>query len=279
MRVTQLTWTSVVAVLLMGGCASRGNLEVLESELRRQEDQMAELQRQLASTRSELDIALNDAARLRQQLADSGKPVLSPEHIENEFRAVGVRFNTYLTSGIDRDGQPGDEQISVLVYPHDEQGGLVKLGGKLELRALDLTAPKGEQEVGTWNYSPTVIRDSWHSGFLAAGYLFEEAWQRPLSGSEIMLHARFVTTDGRQFDATQPLRVKPQNNRQLAADSASEKARNGKPEVIPASLTRTSARKPVDPDLPADFLVAPKAKAQPIPTSDSFRNWEGPTYR
>jgi outer membrane murein-binding lipoprotein Lpp len=278
MRVTHLTWTSVVAVLLIGGCASRGNLEVLESELRRQEDQMAELQLQLASTRSELDIALNEAARLRQQLTQSGTIALSPEHIENEFRAVGVRFNTYLTSGVDRDGQPGDEQISVLVYPHDEQGGLVKLGGKLELRALDLAAPKTEQEVGVWNYSPTVIRDSWHSGFLAAGYLFEEAWQRPPSGPEIMLHARFVTTDGRQFDAVQPLRVKPQINQKVAATLAPKKVRTRKPVLIPASHKR-SALKPVEPELPADFKGDPAPKAQPIPTSDSFRNWESPTYR
>jgi outer membrane murein-binding lipoprotein Lpp len=270
---------SVVAVLLTGGCASRGNLEVLESELRRQEDQMTQLQQQLASTRGELDVALNEAALLRKQLAESGKVALSPEHIENEFRAVGLRFNTYLTSGIDRDGQPGDEQISILVYPHDEQGGLVKLTGKLELRALDLAAPKAEQEVGVWTYSPTVIKDSWHSGFLAAGFLFEEAWQRPISGPEIMLHARFVTTDGRQFDAVQPLRVKPPATRQVAAKSAPRKVRTNKPAIQQTSYRRSGLPQPIEPEVPANLVDVPDARPGTIPTSDRFRDWESQTYR
>src|SRR5690349_7895727 len=98
MRMTHLTWTSVVVLLLMGGCASRGNLEVLESELRRQEDQMADLREQLVAAKNELHVALNEATRLRQQLANRGEVAHSPEHLENEFKAVGLRFNTYLTS-------------------------------------------------------------------------------------------------------------------------------------------------------------------------------------
>ncbi|MDB5385356.1 MAG: hypothetical protein JWM11_1002 [Planctomycetaceae bacterium] len=279
MRVAHLTWMSVVAVLLAGGCASHGNLEVLESELRRQEDQMAQLQQQLAVTRNELDVALNEASRLRQQLAANGTTAHSPEHLENEFKAVGLRFNTYLTSGIDRDGQSGDEQISVLLYPHDEQGGLVKLTGNLELRALDLAAPKAEQEVGAWNYSPSDTKAAWHSGFLAAGFLFEETWQRPVRGPEITLHARFTTADGRQFDAIQPLRVKPQVNRQLSGKSAPKKVRAAKPVVTPASHEREARPKPVEPDLPANGFDEPAGKGRPIPTSDRYRDWEVPQYR
>jgi outer membrane murein-binding lipoprotein Lpp len=282
MQVAHLTWMSVVAVLLSGGCASRGNLEVLETELRRQEDQMTQLQQQLAATRSELDVAINEATQLRQQLAQNGNPASAPEHIANEFKAVGLRFNTYLTSGIDRDGQPGDEQISVLLYPHDVEGGLVKLSGKLELQALDLAAPKAEQEVGVWNYSAGDTKEAWHNGFLAAGFLFEESWQRPIRGPEITLHARFTTADGRQFDAIQPLRVTPPANRQVAVKSGSKKVLTAKPTIIPASHKRRDLPKPAEPDLPAAEIPAAGAagaKVQPISTSDRFRDWEIPQYR
>lgn len=279
MRVAHLTWMSVVAVLLLEGCASRGNLEVLESELRRQEDQMAQLQSQLAATRGELDVALNEAARLRQELAQTGNSALSSEHLANEFKVVGLRFNTYLTSGIDRDGQPGDEQISVLIYPHDEQGGLVKLTGRLELRALDLAAPKPEQEVGNWNYSPSDTKEAWHSGFLAAGFLLEETWQRPIHGPEITLHARFTTADGRQFDAIQPLKVTPPVNRRVAAQTSPRTFRAAKPIVSPVSHERGRLPQPVEPDLPPEGFDGPGNETQPIPTSDRFRNWEVPTYR
>lgn len=280
MRVPHLTWTSVLTILVMGGCASRGSLEILETALRQQEDQMARLERQLAETQNERDVALNEATQLRQQLAQAGHSALSPEHIENEFKAVGLRFNTYLTSGIDRDGQPGDEQISVLLYPHDEQGGLVKLNGKLELQALDLTAPKDQQEIGTWTYSPAETKEAWHSGFLAAGFLFEEPWQRPLNGSEITLHAKFTTADGRQFDAIQPLRVKPPEIQPVAGvNPARQQVQAGKPPILPAARHRDELPDPVEPEAPPAAGDQPIVKGQPIPTSDRFREWEVPRYR
>ena len=209
MRSMHQTWMSVVMACAMcgGGCASRGSLEVLESALRQQEDRAAGLQQELMNAQSELQVTQNEVAQLRTQLAAAGQQTHSPEHFENEFKVVGLRFNAYLTSGIDRDGQPGDEMVSVLVYPHDEQGGLVKLPGTIELRAVDLGAPEGQQEVGMWTFNPAETKEAWHSGFLAAGFLFEEGWQRVPQGSNITLHARFKTIDGRQFDAIQPLKV------------------------------------------------------------------------
>lgn len=218
-----------VALAMLGGCASRGNLEVLETALRVQEDQLAELRQQLSATNGELQVSQNEISRLREQLAGAGQQVHAPEHLENEYKAVGLRFNSYLTSGIDRDGRPGDEKLSVLLYPHDDQGGLVKLPGTIELRAIDLSAPDGQQEVGNWTFTPTETKEAWHSGFLAAGFLFEESWQRQPVGDNVTLHARFKTIDGRQFDAIQPLKVNTAEGSLVQEQPASSTLRAGKP--------------------------------------------------
>ena len=287
MRAVHLTWTSVVTALFIGGCASRGSLEVLESALRQREDESRQLQSELEQARQELEVAQNEANKLREQLAQNGQQVFSPEHLANEFRAVGLRFNTYLTSGIDRDGQPGDEQLSILLYPHDEDGGLVKLNGTLELRALDMTAPKDQQEISVWNYSLEETKEAWHSGFLAAGFLLEESWQKPVQGAEITLHARFKTADGRQFDAVQPLRIRPQVTQPIARKSARQKVSAAKPTILPASHSGPDRPEPIDPvapeqppedreDVPG---MGPGNSRSSIPTSDRYREWDSPRYR
>lgn len=297
MRLVHQTWMSVImALAMMGGCASRGGLEVLESELRQQEDRLTGLQQQLAATQSELQISQNEVAQLRAQLATSGQQAHSPEHFENEYKAVGLRFNTYLTSGVDRDGRPGDEMLSVLLYPHDEQGGLVKLPGTIELRAVDLTAPEGSQEVGSWTFTPAQTKDAWHSGFLAAGFLFEESWSRLPQGSNLTLHARFKTIDGRQFDAVQPLKVSAPPAESLSQETQLQQrqtsVRTGKPTIQQVGL---EVPEPVDIEeiedievddgMKAEFIADEEpdseAKDRPaeIETSDRYREWDRPVIR
>lgn len=276
MRCRHLTWTSVVMALCVSGCASYRNLEVLESAMRQQEDQLVALQRDLSTARGELEVSQNEISRLRTQLAQNGQRVHSPEHLENEFKAVGLRFNSYLTSGIDRDGNPGDELLSVLLYPHDEQGGLVKLAGTIELKAVDLSAPKGQHEIGSWTFTPGETKEAWHSGFLAAGFLFEQPWQSLPQGTDVTLHARFKTVDGRTFEAVQPLRVKTaaSPSASLAEDRATQ-VQAGKPVILPV--------KHEEPVVDIDLGEFPKELAEPdegaIETSDRYREWDRPTIR
>lgn len=287
MRLKHLTWTSVAVALALAGCASRGNLEVLESALRQQEDRLTALSQQLSTTRSELEVSQNEVSRLRTQLAQNGQQAHSPEHLENEFKAVGLRFNSYLTSGVDRDGVPGDEVLSVMLYPHDEQGGLVKLSGTVDLKAVDLSAPKGMHEIGSWRFSPAETKDAWHTGFLAAGFLFEQPLQNLPQGPDVTLHARFTTIDGRTFDAVQPLRLRTAGSAPTEAQpvlqSRASSVRSGKPPVV------TAAHKPQEEELDYDAeraelealleKEAPDDEGEVIQTSDRYRDWDTPTIR
>lgn len=255
-------------LLLLGlatlhGCASRGNVHVLEHQLRMQEDQVRTLRSELDVTQKDLASARYESQRLRSQLASAGQQSHSPEHLANEFRAVGIAFNSYLTSGVDRDGLPGDEMLSIMVYPHDDKGGIVRLAGQVEIRLIDPGAETSAQQIGQWSFSPTETRAAWHSGLLATGFLFEMPWQTLPSSDELTLHVEFKSTDGRTFDETQQIQIRP------PADVTGK---------APVSI---ETRKPAD-DLPPDpeALDGNPAPADGrIDTSDRYREWELPQIR
>ncbi|HEV7998923.1 MAG TPA: hypothetical protein VGP63_03515, partial [Planctomycetaceae bacterium] len=58
------------AAALAAGCASRGQLDVLESRLRQQDDTITQLQNQVSTTQSQLQAARRESDELRTQVAD-----------------------------------------------------------------------------------------------------------------------------------------------------------------------------------------------------------------
>lgn len=199
-----------LCALGLAGCVSRGNVEILESELRSEERAREELAEQLRQSQQELKIVRTDAAALRTQLAERRQTALSPEQADVFYRAEGIKFNMLLTGGQERDGQSGDDALSVMLIPVDVHGDLVKLAGDVELELFDLTQASEQQRLGLWRFNLDEVREHWHKGFLAAGYLFQMDWQTPPVSPEVTLHARMTVADGRQFDATTQLKVTPQ---------------------------------------------------------------------
>lgn len=199
--------TAVIAACALGGClGARGDIEAVEAQLRQQQDRADQYVRELSQVRQELDVARQEADLLRRQMADSGGQALPAEFTESLFRVQRLQFNSLMSGGRDRDGQPGDDVLVAVLTPVDEHGDLVKLPGSIELEALDLTRPEGERQVGKWTFDAAQSRELWKSGLFSAGYQVEVPWQRPPS-EELLLLAKLTTADGRQFDATQPVKV------------------------------------------------------------------------
>jgi hypothetical protein len=228
-----------LCALGLAGCASRGNVEILESELRSEERAREQLSEQLRQSQEELKIARTDAGALRAQLAERRQVALSPEQADVFYRAEAIKFNMLLTGGQERDGQTGDDSLSVMLMPVDVHGDLVKLAGDVDLELFDMTLASDQQRLGLWRFNLDEVREHWHKGFLAAGYLFQMDWQTPPVSPELTLHARMTMADGRQFDATTQLKVTAKTG--------------GAPPLVPGapqrsrdiSAKRTSASRPV----------------------------------
>lgn len=197
-------------VLLCGlaaGCAVRGDTSGLEAELRGHEDRIATLERELQQARGELIAARREVEHLREQAATTGEVVLASEQADVLFRAEGLRINALLTGGLDEDGQPGDEILTLVLEPFDADQQTLKLPGSVTIELSDPAADGDAKTIGRWSYSAEDVRKAWHSGFLVTGFKFRLSWQSPPAHETLVLHARLATSDGRTFDATETVKI------------------------------------------------------------------------
>jgi hypothetical protein len=203
------TGLSVLAILCAAGCATRGNVDLLESQLRRQEDSIYALERQLESAESELASARHETVALQQQMASEGRLAQLPEDSRALHRATGMRFEKLLTGGLDRDGKPGHDLLAVALAPHDGQDEVVELQGAIQIEVLDLNRPEGDRRLGLWSFDLEQTPAHWRNGFLGSGYVFRLPWQRVPASRELLLHARMKTVDGREFSASHTVQIEP----------------------------------------------------------------------
>jgi len=212
MRPSRSIAMSLLLACFGAGCATHGDVDSLETQLRQQEDQIVALQSQLNGANTDLRIAREESRLLRDQLHAKGNRTLVSEQAETLSKVETVKFSPLLTSGIDFDGSPGDDGLSALLMPVDADGDLVKLIGSIDLELLDLSLPHGQQSIGQWHFTADEARGQWHRGFMSAGYLFQLKWQQPPAARELTLHGRLVAPDGRQFNATQTVKLKLPHN-------------------------------------------------------------------
>ena len=184
-------------------------MESLEAEIRQSQDSLYRAEAKSTELQSQLALARREAELIRSQVASAGGQPPLPEQSGNFVRLSGVKINTLLSGGKDRDGQPGDDLLVALITPHDEQGDLVKIAGEVEIEAYDMTRSGDDKRVGHWTFNPEQAAKAWHSGFVGAGLQFELPWQEVPANKELLVHARLKTTDGRQFDTNSPLKVVP----------------------------------------------------------------------
>src|SRR3984957_11289664 len=120
--------TLLGTLVLAAGCASTGQLDILESRLRRQEYANNQLQAQLTKSQNHLQATRRETVDLRTQLAE-GKKIAHAEQVVALGQVEGISLNKYLTGGLDRDGVPGDEMFAAFVVPTDADGNVVKAPG------------------------------------------------------------------------------------------------------------------------------------------------------
>ena len=191
------------------GCVMRGNVDVLEAQLRSHETTLGQYEHQLSQLRNELVTSRNEVDILRTELAESGNRRLPQETSQSLARVQGIKFHGLLTASQNADDQPGDERFHAVVHPYDAHGATVKLSGDIELEAIDLSRPPADRTIGYWSFSNDQLRDVWHSGFLATGFQFDLPWMHPPHGTQVVLRAKLSTLDGRSFETSHTLHVEP----------------------------------------------------------------------
>ena len=138
-----------LAVIAVGGCAHRGNVDLLEARLRDQEDQLRSLHAQVDRTNSELTAARRVNESLKQKVVQPASHDEQFEFSEQQFQVTGLKINSLLTGGFNRDGQPGDDQVTLVFAPVDRREQPVQLPGRVECELLDLAQPADARNAPT----------------------------------------------------------------------------------------------------------------------------------
>lgn len=198
---------AIAAGLLSVGCASRGNVDVLEAQMRRQEDELRTLHAQVEQTRAELIAARRLNESLQQRLVQHASYEETFDLSELHFRVKTLKINPLLTGGFDRDGKPGDDQITLVFTPNDNQEKPVRLPGTVEIELLDPAQSSDQQSLGNWTFNARQTAAAWQSILGTAAFRFELPWQTRPQAEDLELRLRFLTSHGDRFEASSPVKI------------------------------------------------------------------------
>ena len=197
----------IAAGLLSVGCASRGNVDVLESQMRRQEDELRTLHAQVEQTKAELVAARRLNESLQQRLVQHASHEETFDLNELHFRVKKLTINPLLTGGFDRDGKPGDDQVTLVFTPNDNQEKPVRLPGTVEVELRDPAQPTEQQSLGKWTFDTKQTAAAWQSILGISAFRFELPWQTPPQAEDLEMQVRFHSSHGDQFEATSPVKI------------------------------------------------------------------------
>lgn len=203
----RLAFPLLLLVLFAEGCASSPNADLLEAKLRDQEDQLRALHTQVQQSQSELAAVRRLNESLKQDLVRTVSHEETFDLDERHFRVTGLKINSLLTGGFDRDEQPGDDQVTLVFAPVDDRGQPVELPGRVECELLDPAQPSGQQRLGLWTFDSKQTRTAWRSTLGSFGYRFELPWQTPPRSSDLELRVRLRSVNGNPFETSSPIRI------------------------------------------------------------------------
>lgn len=245
---------------LLGGCAGRGDIDLLESRLREQEDLIRAVQGQLSTTRDQLRLARQEADLLRANLASLEQDASSIVQVQALVNAAGITIHPLLTSGQNVDAFPGDDRVHAVVVPHDLQGEALRLAGELDVEAVD--GSNEGRSLGKQTYSQDQLRGLWHTGLLASGYQVDVPLRGLPQGNDVVLRVTLRLPDGREFVASREVAIDPPG---IGAD-----------EAFPPRAIPSADRSQVPDDGPS---LGEAGRNPPVVTSDNWTDETIPIIR
>lgn len=121
---------------------------------------------------------------------------------------VQVTLSDRAMGGFNRDGQPGDEGIRVLVEPRDSAGALLATPGRVSIVLLDPALAGEASRVARWELDPEQVAAARRSTAAGEGFYLELPWSHGYpSHNQLEVYVRYWTDDGRKLEAHQPIYV------------------------------------------------------------------------
>jgi len=175
---------------------------------------------------------------------------------------AAIHLNARRTGGMELDGQPGDDALSVLIEPRNAQGQFVARSAAISIVLLDPLQRGEEARFARWDFDRETTRRMLKPDGLDRGLYVRVPWPDvPPDVERLHLFVRYAADDGRVVEADREILVRPPD---LIADRWTPRA-----DSPPA---RTARRAPPSPPaernphddalvLPANHESSPPDKA------------------
>lgn len=123
-------------------------------------------------------------------------------------QVAGITLLSGAIGGYDADGQPGDEGITVVVQPYDQQGRLLEAPADVTVVALDPAEVGDAARLARWDLPAELTSHLFSSIGNTRGMKLELPWPGDPPKHELVhVFVRYITRDGRSLKVDQQIRV------------------------------------------------------------------------
>lgn len=195
----------VLPILLTGFSSGCRNCQLVEAELRFQSDRVIELENQVLLKDAEITTLSTTVLALRDELKERGNAP-PPESIYRNMGLARIALGP-LTGGRDlnNDGRP--DAIEAVIIPFDFDDDPFKCPGSAEIEVFQIETNGAKKPIGHWMVDEEKLRDNWRVTVMGQGFQIVEPWQTlPVTGN-LRVVARFMTLDGREFEAEKDIPI------------------------------------------------------------------------
>ena len=191
---------------MLTGCS---NCQLLEAELRYQNQRVACLEQQLLHKDAEIH-------SLRATVQESlPAPATEKEIKPSEPTAEAIYKSTAVsrisigrrTGGRDLDHDGKHDALGLLIIPHDYDGDPIKSPGEASIELYEILDSGLKHRIGAWSLSHEELRPNWRSSLFGLGYRVTLPWQSPPTISKLRAVVQFATLDGRTFEAERDFEI------------------------------------------------------------------------
>lgn len=220
-RVLRLSGIAFFMIATLIGCVGRGNTELLESQLRLRDEQLAEARRHKDATDRRLVAIERERDLLASRSADNN-PIL-PEQARAASAVENIEVQRLLSGLVDT--QSAGKAVKLVVSPVDADGEVIRVVGEFRVEAvrappaddddseaIELVAHQ-ESNLGSWKFTNRDADNLWRTGF-ARGYHLRLPVHPEAATVPLKFTVKFTSIDGREFETTAV--IAPPSERRIA---------------------------------------------------------------
>jgi hypothetical protein len=167
-------------------------------------------------------------------------------------RVVAIHLNPRCTGGIDLDGMPGDDGLSVLIEPRNAQGQFVAQPAAVSIVLLDPLERGDRARFARWDFDRSAAQRMMKTQGLDRGLHVRVPWPDvPPTTDRLHLFVRYTTDDHQTMESDREILIRSPD---LVADRWTPRAEN--------TVSRTASRTPT-----ASTRQNPQWDSQVIPAA------------